>query len=694
MPGAFNPQLPLWDYRNFNNQNFVGYGFNNNNWNTNFFTTPFGYTDSTTTSSSSSSSSSKSSSNSYEARQKQIQFFKEKNQEILKQQQLINCKQQAIDAIKKGKKSDGSAIVDSYKLAEPQLKDDGTIDSKAMQPKKKGFWDKACSWAGSAGTALLNIGKSLIGYDEKGNWSAKKLAKNIAITAAALGASFIPVVGPAITYGLLAFGVGSGVVGVANGISKLNKARTAEEEEQARQEICSGAFVGISSAAGLRGLGKSVSASASAASTKTLGVNALAKSRTGFFGKMLQNTSQFTRDISVNALKATGNAMNTDKTLIATQGGGISGFFRAMGSKIKTAWDSVNSTQHKYNKQYSDMESSLQTKINELNNQIATETNAAKKALLQEKQNMLQKNLDELHNVLNLKTKTEFEKLKTENTSVQNQETLSSYQQNARGGYEINGHSISQQRFNTFKKEMQAAQKQYNKDLSKLVDSKHSMMRSYGRKPDAYRTEINEYTEAAIRNKYNTPEKLKNGIETLTGKLSDLEVKIAETEAKIARATSPRKINALRRTLDGLKSAKLKTENELSVCTGIKFKSWWKPSTWFKNDELLYIGESNATAFGWLKSSVSGISKPAAMPVLADSQWNHEFSAPLLGGDISQLSSEQAEETLKQLEKEKQDLEKVIKELKNITKADDWEALKQKVAAQQQAQQAQQAQAS
>ena len=158
------------------------------------------------------------------------------------------------------------------------------------------------------------MGKSFIGYDENGKWSFKKCIKNIAITAAAVGATFIPVVGPAIGYGLLAYGVGSGVVGVAKGVSKLNKARTAEEEEQARQEICAGALVGLSSAAGMRGLGKSFSTAAKASGASTTSrIATLAKPRTGAWGKVVETTSQFSRDMTVNALRATGKAMQAEQ---------------------------------------------------------------------------------------------------------------------------------------------------------------------------------------------------------------------------------------------------------------------------------------------------------------------------------------------------------------------------------------------
>ena len=56
------------------------------------------------------------------------------------------------------------------------------------------------------------MGKSLVGFDKDGKLNPEKALRNAAITALAAGATLIPVLGPAIGYGLLAYGVGSGVV--------------------------------------------------------------------------------------------------------------------------------------------------------------------------------------------------------------------------------------------------------------------------------------------------------------------------------------------------------------------------------------------------------------------------------------------------------------------------------------------------
>ena len=622
-----------------------------------------------------------------EEENKKTVFLEERDKEISKTKDLIEAKENTINAVKKAKKADGTYIIENTKLEDPILKEDGTIDKEAMKPKKKGFIGKAMEWIGSAGSALKNIGKSLIGYDENGKWSLGKCLKNIGITALAVGASFIPVIGPAIGYGLLAYGVASGVIGVAKGIAKLDKAKTEEEKEQARQDICSGAFVGISSAVGLRGLGKSVStaARASGANTTTLGVSAFAKARTGI-GKPVEIISQFARDISVNALKATSNAIKADKALIAASGGGLKGFGKAYATKVNTAIKNTNNWSKKYQEKYNELETSLNNKIADLNNKIASETNAAKKALFQEQKSMLENNLNELRSISSFKSKTEFDKLNTENSGIVNQKQLSSYAQNSRGGYEINGQSISQKRFDAFKKEMETIQKGYIKDLKKLNSYKESSMRNFAQKPDSHRRELDNYTDASVRAKYDTKTKLKNGIKTLSNKLSDLNTKISELEAKIESTTSPRKLANLRRSLNNYISQKSKVENELAICNSIKFKSLFKTSTWFKNDYARYIGGSNSTFSSFRTIAVKTITAPASVVPLTMAQWDREYSIPMFGS-LTQLSEAQGKDLITQAEQQKADLEKALENLKKINTVEEWDNLKAQYVAQIEAQQ-------
>ena len=54
----------------------------------------------------------------------------------------------------------------------------------------------------------------------------------------------------------------------------------------------------------------------------------------------------------------------------------------------------------------------------------------------------------------------------------------------------------------------------------------------------------------------------------------------------------------------------------------------------------------------------------------------------MFGADLTQLTPEQTEEYLKQLESDKKDLENALKHIEAIEKPEEWEALKKQAAAQ------------
>ena len=588
-------------------------------------------------------------------------FLEEKSNEIVKTQALLDDTNKKIDALRKAK-DNSSKVVDASLMQETELNENGTI--KSTEKKEKGFFKKAANWVSSAGSALLNMGKSLIGFDKDGKWHPEKALKNAAVTALAVGATFIPVVGPAIGYGLLAYGVGSGVVGVAKGVQKLNDAKTEQEEEQARQDICAGAAIGITSAIGLRGLGKTAS-TASATTTRQ---------------SILSKLGQEVKNVTTNPLKATAQAVKTDYAAVKS-----AGFFKTFANKATSAFKST-SYETKYNDKYNNMETGLNDKLADINSKIATETNPAKKVLLEEQKSMLEGNLNELHNLQNIKTKVEFDNLKTRNSATKNQETLTNYTQQNHG-YEINGQAVSKKRFEAFESEMKSIQKSYKKDLKQLLDTKECIMRKMASKPDGHTTELNEYTQSTIRAKYKTSKDLKTGIENINTQLTDVGTRIADVETKLQSATSARKIRNLQNTLDGLKNKKAALENELAVCNSIKFKSKLKPSTWGKNEYVLNIGGSNASyglLFGGVKKAIVN---PAATPLLSMAQWDREFSVPFFSTDLVEMTPEQLEEAIKGLETQKAQLEQGLETINKTNTAQEWSSLKAsaEAAAQQQA---------
>lgn len=590
-------------------------------------------------------------------------FLEEKSNEIVKTQALLDDTNKKIDALRKAK-DNSSKVVDASLMQDTELNEDGTI--KSTEKKEKGFFKKAANWVSSAGSALLSMGKSLIGFDKDGKWHPEKALKNAAVTALAVGATFIPVVGPAIGYGLLAYGVGSGVVGVAKGVQKLNDAKTEQEEEQARQDICAGAAIGITSAIGLRGLGKTAS-TASATTTRQ---------------SILSKLGQEVKNVTINPLKATTQAVKTDYAAVKS-----AGFFKTFGNKATSAFKSTN-YETKYNDKYNNMETGLNNKLADINSKIAAETNPAKKVLLEEQKSMLEGNLNELHNLQNIKTKVEFDNLRTTNSATKNQETLTNYTQQNHG-YEINGQAVSKKRFEAFESEMKSIQKSYKKDLKQLLDTKECIMRKMASKPDGHTTELNEYTQSTIRAKYKTSKDLKTGIENINTQLTDVGTRIADVETKLQSATSARKIRNLQNALNGLKNKKAALENELAVCNSIKFKSKLKPSTWGKNEYVLNIGGSNASyglLFGGVKKAIVN---PAATPLLSMAQWDREFSVPFFSTDLVEMTPEQLEEAINGLETQKAQLEQGLETINKTNTAQEWSSLKASAAAAAQQQAAQ-----
>ena len=74
------------------------------------------------------------------------------------------------------------------------------------------------------------------------------------------------------------------------------------------------------------------------------------------------------------------------------------------------------------------LENSLESKLQKINSQLSTETNAAKKALLNEEKQMLELNLREIRSLgTNIKSKAEFDALLKNNSGTFNREYLETY---------------------------------------------------------------------------------------------------------------------------------------------------------------------------------------------------------------------------------------------------------------------------
>lgn len=364
--------------------------------------------------------------------------------------------------IEKNKKSDGSSSV-------------------RTPYKKLGFWGKVGRWCSNAGSAIVNIGKNLAGIEKDGSWNWKKCLKNVAITLAAIGACFIPVVGAAIGYSLAVTGVGMGVYGTVKGISNLKNASDNDDEaiDNAQQEIITGAFTAVTSAIGLRGIGRGVSASNAS----------VAAERTSVAGKAWQSVSQFGRDVTVNAWRATGEAMKADRALIAAQSGkwGITKFFQAAGAKIKNINNYTNQEQmqRKDLKEFTNNRlNTVNEEINKLNNlqrEHGSLTNYETETLtrLQNERNILQANQREFNKFFgkNIQKKNKYDKLYQENSGTKAINTIK------------NDNSLN----NFYAKQLLEQQKRYNYALKRLIRTRESRMRYLAKTPDDNKRILKKY---------------------------------------------------------------------------------------------------------------------------------------------------------------------------------------------------------
>ncbi len=461
-----NWNMPMWQAQNFNN-----------------FTTPFAfnYGDIWNNFSISSGNTSNKEMTFEEHLKRREEEQKAAAQKANEQQAIVDLNKLKQDKIKE---LDISKKLEATKQTKAQVekakKSDGS--SSVRTPYKKlGFWGKVGRWCSNAGSAVVNIGKNLVGIEKDGSWNWKKCLKNVGITALAVGACCIPYVGPFIGYTLAATGVAMGTYGAVKGIYNLNKASDSDDEaiDNAQQEIITGLFTGITSAFGLRAIGKGVSSSSAS----------VAAERTSVAGKALQSTSQFGRDVTVNAWRATGEAMKADRLLIRGQSGkwGIIKFAKATGAKIKNInnYTDQEKMQSKDLKEFiNDRLKAVDSKIKELKdyknvNGSLSESDAQLLAHLQKERTFLKNNQGETAKFFdsNVKKKTEYDKLYQENSGTKAINTIK------------NDNSLN----NFYAKQLLEQQKRYNYALKRLIRTRERRMRYLAKTPDDNKRILNKY---------------------------------------------------------------------------------------------------------------------------------------------------------------------------------------------------------
>lgn len=199
---------------------------------------------------------------------------------------VTNVVQKTEASIEKSKKADGTAFKKDIEL-EP--------------PKKQTLWGKIKNWGKNTWKACEKVWDGMT-KDENGNWSLKKCLKSAATVAAVwvlprVVDVFVPGAGVAITTGLIAAGVGTGLYETVTGGIDLNGAekryaaayrkyesattpeakeaalqealKAKEEIDKAQQKTSMGLIVGTTSLFGMRGLGRAARAGAAASGTGT-----------------------------------------------------------------------------------------------------------------------------------------------------------------------------------------------------------------------------------------------------------------------------------------------------------------------------------------------------------------------------------------------------------------------------------------
>ena len=326
-----------------------------------------------------------------------------KKEENINTQQLKEI-QGKISKLEKGKQSDGSVkFIEDF--------DKVSTGKKLMM----------------AGMNMLdgvgNVCKSLVGFDKDGKWSLGKCVRNIAIAAAVgalcvyaapLGAIVATKLGggaAALAIGktiaatkviLPTIGVVSGTIMTGAGVYNTCKADTLEEFNNATQQIGQGMFIGLSSAAGLRGI------------SKTAGVAARGSGMWSNLGAALKNTF-------INPWKATTLEFNAAQSAIslatssAAANGTKIGFLKKLSvgkAGVKDAHYKINNRNFRkvYNKKYKDIES----KIINIESEITRATDIKQKALLEFQRDSLYNRLSQLDTA---KTRADWINIRKANAS-------------------------------------------------------------------------------------------------------------------------------------------------------------------------------------------------------------------------------------------------------------------------------------
>ena len=411
------------------------------------------------------------------------------------------------------------------------------------------------------GKGIWNTIKGVAGFESDGKWNWKKCLKNAAITAAAIGACFIPVVGPAIGVALAATGVAAGTVGIVKSSVEMSKAKTDAEKDKAQQNLGANIFVTISSALGLKGAGKAfrtsnaasnaasganagtASTSAAAGSGAAAGSSAAAgsgavagsgaaasgsaavgSSAAGAGSKLAsvgQAISNFFKDMTVNAWKGMKQNIANDKAAVAANG-----FWKTFGSKFSNAFKSNYYTK-KYDRKKDELLRSLDERIQKIDADLPTKTGNEKVLLEFEKDALT----SVINKVRNAKTKADWDALST-NKDISD---LGSIMQGEQAG-------ATESMLSTIKR-ISKENENLLSQLEKLSKFKLKSMREKTFSSKKYKAELDDYVSSETLESHWWKPKFGNDYQKILGKNSaNRAILRGVGNATIAPAGTPAKV--------------------------------------------------------------------------------------------------------------------------------------------------------
>lgn len=300
-----------------------------------------------------------------------------------------------VQEIEKGKQEDGSSKVEDKR----KLKD-------------MTFWQKAGKVGMGILTGTINVAKSLVGFDKDGKWSLKKCLKNVAIgvgvatlcvfaapagaaLAAALGGGAIAsAIGATVAAAptILAYtGLAAGVAGVGKGIYKACKSETAQELDNASQDIGSGLAIALASKAGLK---------------KMSTTGGFTKGDGGFLGL---------KNVFVNPWKASNANYAQVADAMSRVGGGWKGFsFGCKYARRIAKNNAVEESKNNFKNEMTSKVSKLEKQINDAQTKVNNATGAEKQIAQAE----LDARLNNYTKLLDAKNKTDWQNITVKNDKV------------------------------------------------------------------------------------------------------------------------------------------------------------------------------------------------------------------------------------------------------------------------------------